>query len=632
MNRFLFTIIAFSLLQGCASFNETEEKQGAEKVAEKISEKVSEDKTAERVEEKVEEKAVEKTEEKVAEKPVEKVEEKVAVKIEEKPVAPPAPPKAPPTREELAAERGFFHDTKTNRFFSNGKSAFSFRLSGVSKDFGAIFVSVNDGDYRPYTGKLSFDKEGLNRIKFSATDHLANSSPIQDFKIFVDKTPPVVKLHWQNVKSIETEPKFVNGKSSLSFMAFDAASGVSKIIIDENGVVTPFSAPLKFTEGKHSLRYYAIDNVGNKSEPVVLNFEVDSTPPTTRAVVKGGYYKGEGDAFVNGSAQLLLENVESKTGIVQIEFMLNGGPVTVYHEPFIITDAKMEIKFRGVDLAGNVEIWKIIRLISDSIPPIVKLETFGHFILNGSKFFASPGFYININAKDHESGVHDLAVAKDGKNFEKVADSKVVFENAGEFRFSARVTDKVGNATESSTYVVIIDNEAPISTIRTQDKLIFKNGIYYSALPNLIEIDADDKAGVGVAKIEFSYDGNSYQSYTGPIDVSQWKTRKQTIHYRAIDRLKNTEVAKIAQVEVQTDAPQIDLMVESDDAPEVPLSSLVEKQEGMKEETKAKPAVDIMVEAPGVSQVPVSKLVDQKKLDAAAKAKLLKKKKKGIKK
>jgi hypothetical protein len=289
-----------------------------------------------------------------------------------------------------------------------------------------------------------------------------------------------------------------------------------------------------------------------------------------------------------------------------------------------------------VDLAGNVENWKVIRLISDSIPPIVKLETFGHFILNGSKFFATPGFYININAKDHESGVHDLAVAKDGKNFEKVADPKVVFDNAGEFRFSARVTDRVGNATESSTYVVIIDNEAPTSTIRTHDKLIFKNGIYYSALPNLIEIDAEDKAGVGVEKIEYSYDGNSYQTYTGPIDVSLWKTHKQTLHYRAIDRLKNTEVAKTAQVEVQTDAPQIDLMVESDDAPEVPLSSLVENKEQMKEavkeETKAKPAVDIMVEAPGLPQVPVSKLVDQKKLDAAAKAKLLKKKKKVIKK
>lgn len=588
------------------------------------------------------------------------VEAKVETKIETKDegIAPPLPsestvsipasvptpvPAKPATREELAAERGFFHDSKTNRYFSNGKAAFSFRMSGVTKDLGAVSVSINDGEYIPYTGKLNFETEGLNHLKFSATDSLANSSPIQDFKIFVDKTPPIVKSFWQGPNAQESEALFVSGLSIFTINAQDAYSGVSKIIVEEDGAVKTYTGPIKFSDGKHNIKYYAVDNVGNQSDSIQVEFQVDSTAPVTKTVVKGSYYKSENETFVNANAQVNLEGEESTSGLSKIEYILNGGPITSYQEPFLMTDSKMEIKFRGTDRAGNIEPWKIIRLTSDSTPPVVKLETHGQYMQKGSHYYALPGFFINIKAKDDESNIGEIQVSNDGKTFEKANSNKILFDKTGEFHFSARISDHVENITDSNSYIVIIDNQAPESQVRANDRLILKDGVYYSAIPSQIEISADDKTGVGTEKIEYGFDGKSFQTYAGPIDASTWSTPKRTLYFRATDRLKNVEAVKSAQIEVQTEGPQVDLMVESADAPEVPLSALVEKKiedkkETVKEETKidlekAPQAVDLMVEAPGLPQVPVQKFVDdQKKLEKEQEAIMKKLNKKKAKK
>ena len=345
---------------------------------------------------------------------------------------------------------------------------------------------------------------------------------------------------------------------------------------------------MKFSEGKHSIKYYAIDNVGNYSDPVKLDFMVDSVPPVTKAVVRGGYYKGEHETFVSGNALVVLETVESHAGLEKIEYTLNGGPVTTYHAPFVVFDQKMEIKFRGIDRAGNVEAWKLFNLTPDAVPPELKLETHGHAIIRGNIYYALPGFEINIVAKDKVSGVAELAVSFDGKNLSPIKENKVVFDKAGEFHFSARITDHVGNVTESNPYVIVIDNIPPVSHIRTTPKLILKDGIYYSGIPSRIEIISEDKGGVGVESIEFSYDNKNFIPYIGAIDATQWTHPRQTIYYRAIDALKNVEPMKTAVVELKNDGPQVDLMIESKDSPnlpKLPVADLSAKQ-AEKEEIK----------------------------------------------
>lgn len=543
-----------------------------------------------------------------------------------------AAPAKPKTREDLAAERGFYHNAKTNSYFSNGQAAFSFRIGGVTNDSQAISVSINDEEYVPYEGKLNFEDEGSHRIRFRATDSLGNWSPLQDFKVFVDTTPPVLNAFWQGPNIAGSDSIFVSGLSTFTISAYDSGSGVSKIMLEEAGsAAKEYSGEMKFKDGKHSIRYYAVDNVGNHSEPVELEFQVDSTAPTTKAILEGAIHKVENKTYVNGNAQVILKTGETVSGIDKVEYTINGGPVTTYQAPIIVSDSKMEIKFRATDRAGNQEAWKMVNVLSDSTPPIIKLETIGKYILKSNRFFSLPGFYISVNSKDDDSGLADISYSRDGKTFASTKDGKIVFDKSGEYHFSARATDHVGNVTESNPYVVIVDNSAPQSRVRENDRLILKNGVYYSGLPSQIEIHSDDQGGIGVEKIEYSFDGKAFSPYIGAIDASQWTTQKRTLYFRATDRLGQMEPVKTAAIELQTEGPQVDLMIESGNAPEVPLSSLVLKKDKdaatteVKEEPKAvvqeevgnaPEAVDIMVESPGLKQVPVSTFVEeQEELD-----------------
>lgn len=499
----------------------------------------------------------------------------------------------PLTKEERALERGFYHNAKTNLYYSSGRSGFSVRVNGVANAAEEISVSVNDGAYVPYTGKLNFTKEGLNRLRFRATDSLGNWSPLQDFRIFVDKVPPMVNAFWQGTNYKDSEIKYVSGLSLFTVIAHDENAGIYKIMIEENGNTQAYQGPMKFSEGKHSIVYYAIDNVGNRSAPTALNFQVDSVAPTTKAVVRGGYFKGEHETFVNGNAQIILESGESVSGVARIEYMLNGGPVSTYQAPFLVADQKMEIKFRGIDQAGNQEAWKSFVLQPDSTPPEIQLDPHGNFISKGNIYYVQPGFSYTLAAKDKASGIGEVGVSFDGKPAQQMKDNKIVFDKAGDFHFSVRASDHVENVIETNPYVVIVDTAAPVSHLQTNARLILKNGIYYTTLPSHIEIASQDAGGVGVEKIEFSYDNKAFVPYSGAIDASQWPTKKRTLYFRGIDSLKNIETTKSAQVQIQTEGPKVDLMVESEDLPEVSVTDLEGKNQGEK-----KPAVVAPEEKP----------------------------------
>lgn len=360
---------------------------------------------------------------------------------------------------DLVATKGFFHSKKTNRYFNNGKTPLALRMAKNSKELQTITVSVNDQGYIPYPGILNIENEGFNHINFRATDHTGKETPIQDFKIYVDKTPPTLNSYWHGPNIQESQQLLVSGNSLLSISAQDALSGPSKIVIEEDGNKKIYKGPMKFADGKHSIQYYAIDNVGNESAPTNLDFTVDSTPPQTKATIKGVAYKNGKTNYVSPDAQIVLEAAEASSGIDRIEYKINDGSIATYHSPIHVLDSKMELKYRSIDKSGNIEDSTSMLLVADTTPPAIKLGPHGDYILKGNRILAQTGFNIYIDAKDVESGIAEVLVSMDGKNFEKTNERNIIFDKPGEFHFSVRVIDRIENLKESNSYVVLISDE-----------------------------------------------------------------------------------------------------------------------------------------------------------------------------
>ena len=469
---------------------------------------------------------------------------------------------------------GFFYDSRTNRYFSDGRSTFSIRPLEDQRFLERIEVSVDGAGFEPYGGKLKFEKEGYHQIRFRAADPVLNWSPIQEFRVFVDLTAPKSHSFWQGPGFQKEAVVFVGPTSLLQIASQDSVSGVAKILIEQEGQNHEYGGAIKLkSDGEHSLRFASVDRVGNQEAWQELKFNVDSKPPVTEATVNGFSYKSEAGTFVNSGSEIALNAKDEGSGVRSIEFQVNGGPLTEYRAPIAITDKKVELKFRATDQVANREAWKTITVMQDVTPPTIVIERVGNHLVSGGRIFATPGFAFVAKAKDDETGIQEFNVTRDGKKFDKVMETKFVFDTPGEYLFALKAIDRVGNIAEGNPYTVVIDNEAPKTVVRSTDKLVAKDGVFISALPNQLEFSATDNAS-GVAQIEISYDGKTFVSNNRPIDMAQWSQTKRTIWYRATDRLGNREAPQKMDIVLRTQGPKVDLFVETENLPEVPLSQI----------------------------------------------------------
>src|SRR4051812_7521074 len=95
-----------------------------------------------------------------------------------------------------ASGQGFYYDAKTNRYFSDGKSAFVIRPVEDPRYLEKIELSLDEGDFKVYEGRMKFDQEGFHLVRFRASDPVLNWSPLQEFRIYVDLTPPRSFAFW----------------------------------------------------------------------------------------------------------------------------------------------------------------------------------------------------------------------------------------------------------------------------------------------------------------------------------------------------------------------------------------------------------------------------------------------------
>jgi hypothetical protein len=487
-----------------------------------------------------------------------------------------------------APSGGFFYDAKTNRYFSDGKSSFTLRPVGDRRALERIELSIDDGDFKPFTESTKFDQEGFHLVKFRAVDPSLHWNPVQEFRIYVDLTPPKSFPFWHGPSFQRDGALFVSPQSVLSIVAQDSVSGVSQIVWDDGGKSASFPGQLHFkTEGEHVVRFYSVDNVGNREPVQEMKFVVDAKAPETKAEVHGSALKTDAGNYVNGASEVILTSQDAGSGVKVIEYQLNGGPITEYRQPIPMIDRKLEVKFHAIDAVGNSEAWKNIVLLQDMGLPTIAVEKIGNYVASGGRIFATPGFALNITAKDDESGLGEVVISRDGKSWEKSQPGKVTFDQPGEYHFFARAIDRVGNTRDANPYTIVIDNQPPKTLVKANERLVQKDGVFLSAIPNQIEFQAADD-GVGVDRTEGSYDGRNWFPIFKGIDVSQWTQSKRIVYFRSVDRLGNREAPQSMQIVLKSEQPKQDLFVETEKLPDVPLSQV----RGMRLPATQEPAVE----------------------------------------
>jgi len=134
-----------------------------------------------------------------------------------------------------------------------------------------------------FANPMYFDADGFNSIRVKGqvdhkTKQLVNADEETVFEVYGDSKPPESYIIVQsNFIKFEEGMRVYNNECVLDILSYDMFSDVGQIYFSVNG--EPFQ---EYTEqitissaGIINLKYYAVDNVGNKEELKELSFKIE---------------------------------------------------------------------------------------------------------------------------------------------------------------------------------------------------------------------------------------------------------------------------------------------------------------------------------------------------------------------
>ncbi|MEV4621609.1 family 16 glycoside hydrolase [Asanoa sp. NPDC049573] len=226
-----------------------------------------------------------------------------------------------------------------------------------------VEYAVDGGSYAAYLAPVTVNTVGQHTVTFRATDEAGNTSAPGSVRFAVadapnpDNTPPAATATVTGTR--DTAGAYV-GAATVTLAATDEGSGVDSIEYSLDGApYAAYTAPVTVNQvGAHTLSYRATDNAGNASTPRTATFTVvavpnpDTTAPTVNAAIAGQL---DGSWSYVGSATVTLTASDTESGLLRVEYALDGRGYLVYTGPVTVNSAGVHtFSYRATDRAGNV--------------------------------------------------------------------------------------------------------------------------------------------------------------------------------------------------------------------------------------------------------------------------------------
>jgi C1A family cysteine protease len=217
----------------------------------------------------------------------------------------------------------------------------------------------------------SYAANGTYNVTLTVTDSTGHSGSLTR-KVFVgDDVPPTTISRLSGVPG--GNGWFVGNSVIIHFIATDTFSGANYTMynLDETGYVIydgPIIMHANGNQGKHTIKYYSVDNVGNVEKEQSLTFGIDSEPPQLMIekpkdgrvyVLNIGFPGHGGTTMIVGPLRSVVKATDSGSGIDRVEFFLNGDLVRIDTIPpytlginRLPTNADMVLLATAYDQAG----------------------------------------------------------------------------------------------------------------------------------------------------------------------------------------------------------------------------------------------------------------------------------------
>jgi hypothetical protein len=297
-----------------------------------------------------------------------------------------------------------------------------------------------------------------------------------------------------------------------------------------------YSAPIAIAAST-ALKFFSVDNAGNREAVKTETYVIDGTAPTTTATPAGGTY-------ATATSVTLACSDGDGTGCKATHYTTDGSEPTTssptYSAPVSLT-GNTTLKFFSVDTLGNAEAVKTETYVIDGTAPVTTATPAG-----GA--FSSTAM-VSLACTDDNSGCKATYFTLDGS--EPTLSSTTY---TGPFTLVVNTTlkffsvDTAGNAEAVKTETYVIDGMAPVTVASPTGGAI-------NSSRNVTLTCTDDNSGC--VATYYTVDGStptpSSQVYTGPLTIANTTTLK----FYSIDRAGNAEAVKTESYLYDTTAPVV---------------------------------------------------------------------------
>lgn len=416
----------------------------------------------------------------------------------------------------LNHKKGSYVDS-LNRYYQQAALPVYLYISTEPNLEEAVQLAKDNGTKKPSYVAIYLD--GPGRHTLNHYDHIDKKD--DRFYIYADGYTPKTKSEFKTAQTHTRDGVRYYGKGlTVDLSTSDDMSGIEELYQSVNEAsFTPYSKKeMVFDkEQAYSLKYYAVDHVGNAEEPIEETFVVDHTHPTVYHVVNG---LAE-DHIISGTSKVYLQSSDSLSGVDKVYYKFDlEEEFRVYSNKSVETakldDGDHELIYYAVDKVGNRTPDMTFKFYLDKTAPITAADVLGdRYVVDGQLFFSGRS-KLKLTAVDNKSGVRAVLYSVDGSEYAEydqpfylpaVAGTHTVkYYSVDNMANEMSADDKMHHQYMHNVSKVYLDLTGPTLYHAFKGDIFDKEDTIYISSRTLIDLKAQDPES-GLQYISYNLDG-----------------------------------------------------------------------------------------------------------------------------
>ncbi len=431
---------------------------------------------------------------------------------------------------------------------------------------------------KDYTEPFYFDTEGLNYIRSHwAVDKTTKKTvyPQKEllWEVYADGKAPTVKASFLNAPSmIRAGVKIYGRNAGVKLTADDETSGVQALNYSLDGAnYEAYKEVIRFDkEGEHTIKYFAVDNVGNVSKIQEKTLWVDITPPSTTCTITGVNIGEEN--IISAHTRIYLEASDGTAGLSKTYWYYDEQTPKLYTGQNLplnyLEDGRHTLYFYSTDKVNNKEELQSYKFYLDKTAPITASDVLGDRFIVGDQIYFSGRTKLKLTAVDNKSGVKSVMYSVDGSEFKNYDDPFYLPNKQGFHVVKYYALDNTDNTTSgdkslNSKYLefrlrvdkIYVDLTGPTLGYNIIGKKFRVGDTVFIAPDTKLSMWAKDGES-GLHYIAYSIDGEQKENeYKGAFSITG-KSGIHKVEYFAYDNVNNRNIDEF-KVFLDSEGPDI---------------------------------------------------------------------------